>query len=382
MSAGVAERVREQIRGLPPDVNALLARHRFDLAQFLGLVRRWQAGGPEEAACRIACRIAPLPDEAIVPCAAEGSAEHRAADARGRELIGAGRVGALVLNGGMSTRFGGVVKGALEVLPGRTFLGLRLEQLACLPGTVPAFVMNSFATDHAVAEHLAGLRPEVPVHTFTQGIAVRLTPEGGVFRDPADPLATLYAPGHGDAPAAFRASGLWRGFREAGGEWLVVSNVDNVGATVDPAIVGQVAASGKRLAVELAERYAGDAGGLPAAVDGRPQIVEAFRLPEGFDDSPIRRFNTNTLIMHASLFEEDRPLTWFTVRKKVGDSPVVQFERLIGELTAFEETLFLAVPREGPRSRFLPVKTPADLERVRPAIAEVAASWPRRPALS
>jgi hypothetical protein len=41
-----------------------------------------------------------------------------------------------------------------------------------------AFVMNSFATEPTIADHLAAVRPRVPVHCFTQGISVRLTPQG------------------------------------------------------------------------------------------------------------------------------------------------------------------------------------------------------------
>jgi UTP--glucose-1-phosphate uridylyltransferase len=86
-------------------------------------------------------------------------------------------------------------------------------------------------------------------------------------------------------------------------------------------------------------------------------------------------------VIHVSVLQRDRPLTWFAVRKSVGGSPVIQFERLIGELSAFEPTLFLGVPRRGPRARFLPVKTPADLETMQPAIRAVVARWVRvRPA--
>jgi UTP--glucose-1-phosphate uridylyltransferase len=375
MAGVLVERVREEIGRLPAPLRRLLARHGFDLGEFLDLVRRWETGklGPE--ASRVSGRVEPLAEEGIALLHAPGSAEHERCREAGLALIRDGKVGALVLNGGMGTRFGGVVKGSVQVLPGRTFLGLKLEQLAALPGTVPAFVMNSFATEPTIADHLAELRPAIPVHCFTQGIAVRLTPQGDVFHDDDDPLAALYAPGHGDAAAALRMSRLLRRFRESGGEWLVLSNVDNLGATVDPAVLGQVALSGKRLAVELAERYAGDLGGLPAVVDGVPQILEHFRFPGGFDTEPIRRFNTNTLAIHAAVLEEDRPLTWFAVRKSVGGSPVIQFERLIGELSAFEPTLFLGVPRQGPRSRFLPVKVPDDLEALRPEIRALVAGW-------
>jgi len=375
MTAELIRRVRGEIDGLDPLVRSVLDRYGFDAGRFLELVRRWHDGDLRPESCRVGGDVTPFPDELVEVLREPGMPGWAEARDAGLDIIRAGRAGALVLNGGMATRFGGVVKSAVEVLPGRTFLGLKLRQLECLPAPVPAFLMNSFATDETTAEHLSALRPSVPVHLFAQGIAVRLAPDGHVFRDPANPPATLYAPGHGDTGPAFRAAGLLRRFRDSGGEWLVVSNVDNLGASVDPVVLGQVALSGKRLAVELAERWAGDMGGMAAVVDGTPQILEHFRFPEGFDHSPIRRFNTNTLVVHADVFECDRPLTWFAVEKSVGVAPVVQFERLIGELTAFEPTLFLGVPREGPRSRFVPVKSPADLEAARPAIEEIVGAW-------
>lgn len=368
-------RVRGELGGLDPLVRAVLDRYGFDADRFLELVRRWHDGRLRPESCRVAGHVTPFPDELVEVLPEPGTPRWAEARECGLELIRSGRSGALVLNGGMGTRFGGVVKGIVEALPGRSFLELKVRQLESLPAPVPAFLMNSFATDEATAEHLSAVRPRVPVHSFVQGVAVRLAPDGHVFRDPAHPSATLYAPGHGDTGPAFRAAGLLARFRESGGEWLVVSNVDNLGASVDPAVLGTVALSGRRLAVELAERRAGDLGGMAAVVDGTPQILEHFRFPEGFDHSPIRRFNTNTLVVHADVLGLDHPLTWFAVDKSVAGAPVVQFERLIGELTAFEPALFLGVPRDGARSRFLPVKTPADLAAARAAIEELVCAW-------
>jgi UTP--glucose-1-phosphate uridylyltransferase len=361
MSGNVRERVSERIRGLPAPVREIAARHRFDEAGFLERVERWARGGMDADGARVAGALAPCPDTLIERMPEPGTAEAVEAAAAGNGAIRAGKVGALVLNGGMATRFGGVVKGVVEALPGRSFLAIKLEQVAALPGRVPAFLMTSFATRAATERHLEAIRPADPVHLFDQSVSLRLAPDGDLLDVPGDPNAVLHAPGHGDTLAAFRESGMLDRFRRAGGEWLLVSNVDNVGARIDPVVVGRGIASGRR---------AGDTGGMPALLDGRPQIVEAFRMPPAFDDSPIRWFNTNTFLLHASLFDGDAPLTWFAVHKKVNGLPAIQFERLLGEITATVEPLFLGVPRQGPRSRFLPVKEPADLERLASAIAD------------
>ena len=46
----------------------------------------------------------------------------------GREALASGQVGVAVLNGGMATRFGGVVKGVVEAIGNRSFLELKLRQ--------------------------------------------------------------------------------------------------------------------------------------------------------------------------------------------------------------------------------------------------------------
>ena len=55
-----------------------------------------------------------------------------AAREAGVEALRAGRVAQVVLAGGMATRFGGVVKGAVEALDGRSFLSWKLGETARL----------------------------------------------------------------------------------------------------------------------------------------------------------------------------------------------------------------------------------------------------------
>ena len=52
-----------------------------------------------------------------------------------------------------------------------------------------------------------------------------------------------------------------------------MSNVDNLTATVDPAIVGAHIAANQPLTVEVAPKEPGDRGGAPAFVDGTLQIA-------------------------------------------------------------------------------------------------------------
>ena len=86
---------------------------------------------------------------------------------------------------------------------------------------------------------------------------------------------------------------------------------------------------------------------LFGAPDARWKIVEAFRFPADFDQDSIPVFNTNTLLFDAEAIDRDFDLTWFAVTKQVGGKPAIQFEHLVGELSAFLPSTFLRVEREG-----------------------------------
>jgi len=62
--------------------------------------------------------------------------------------------------------------------------------------------------------------------------------------------------------------------------------------------------------------------------------------------------------------------------KRVDGHAVVQFERLYHELSAHVSTVFLVVPRDGVRSRFVPVKQPGDLAAVQPLLRALLQTSP------
>jgi UTP--glucose-1-phosphate uridylyltransferase len=227
--------------------------------------------------------------------------------------------------------------------------------------------MTSFATDAEIRRMLKQLEcPAVPVRAFAQFVSLRLQPDGELFHD-GDSLSP-YAPGHGDLSFALRKSGVLGEFISRGGRLLYMSNVDNLAATLDPAIIGAHLASGRSVTAEVVSKDPGDAGGAPARVNGTVQIVESFRFPQDFDENRIPVFNVNSFVLDAAAIDRDFPLSWFVVRKKVGGREAIQFEHLVGELTAFLSTQCLHVDREGADGRFQPVKDPDELRRRAPGI--------------
>ena len=349
---------------IDPDTRALLDRFGFDEDRLHRHAAALAAGAPVANAVRGVVE-APTDDD-VVALPAPGTAAHAELHARGAAAIAAGQVGVVYLAGGMATRFGGVVKAVVPVLGAQTFLDLKLADAARIARahatTVPAWLLTSYAT-HGALEAVVAERapdPRVPLGCVPQFVSLRLTADGGLFRE-ADGTLSPYAPGHGDLSFALRRAGVLERFRAAGGRYLHMSNVDNLAATLDPAVIGAHLASGRGLTAEVVRKDPGDRGGAPARVDGQVQILEAFRFPPGFDQDAIAVFNTNTFVLDIDAIDRDFDLTFFHVAKQVDGTTVIQHERLVGELTAFVPTLFLEVPRTGVDGRFQPVKDPPEL---------------------
>jgi UTP--glucose-1-phosphate uridylyltransferase len=349
-----------------------LARYGFDEAS----LARFAARVGDTGSNAVKGTLTPPAADDVVTLPALGSAERRRLRDKGLELLRQKKVGVVILAGGMATRFGGVVKAVVPVLGERSFLQIKLDDLAALTRetgvAVPTYVMSSFATHERIQAHLVE-KGIAGVEVFPQLVSLRLTPDGGLFHN-ADGTLSPYATGHGDLTFALRATGVLQRFREAGGTTLYMSNVDNLGATLDPAMVALHHELGAAITAEVVRKEKGDKGGAPARLDGVPQIVEGFRFPKAFDQDSIPVFNTNTFVLDAASVDRDFDLPFYRVEKSVDGRTAIQFERLVGELTAFVPSKFVEVPRSGPDGRFLPAKDPEELARRLDDIAVVARS--------
>lgn len=357
------------IPDVPHEQAQLLKQYGFDAKAFLALKDDLTAGrfGPERN--QIQKTVTPPQGNDIAAWPQTGSEQAEACEKAGQSAITQGRVAVAILNGGMATRFGGRVKGVVEVTDGKSFLALKLQHVAQVAPHAPVFIMNSFATQKDTLAHLKqhdyfGLTPD-QVHLVTQSISMRLTPKGDVVRDAAGNVS-LYAPGHGDLLQAVAQDTAFKAFMRNKGRYVAVSNVDNLAATLSPRVIGAHMAGGRAITVEVAPRAPKDAGGAPVRVGGKLEVLEGFRFPPDFDMERLPVFNTNTFVFGTEAMVPPYPLTWFRADKKVDGKDVVQFERLVGEITSFVEATYLQVPREGPESRFLPVKAPPDLEGIVP----------------
>ncbi len=287
---------------------AFLSKYGYDPA----LQQRWQedvaAGRLAKANNVVAGELLAPPPGTLKKLPGAATKASKELERLGNEAIARGELGVVVLNGGMATRFGGVVKGVVPVLgKDRSFLGLVLEDVkkaeSRAGGKVPVFLMNSFATDAATKQHFVehdgfGFDPARLSH-FTQFVQLRMTKKGELFRL-ADGEASPYGPGHGDFAPALRQSGMLKRFLDGGGKYLFVRNVDNLGARIDPVILGHHIKSKQDATVELAPKWPEDVGGAPYLFEGKVQLVEQLRYPPEFRHEIVDVFNCNTFTFSAA----------------------------------------------------------------------------------
>ncbi|HEX5051390.1 MAG TPA: hypothetical protein VFZ65_06430, partial [Planctomycetota bacterium] len=116
------------MNGLTEQQLAFLQRYGFDAA----LQQRWQediaAGRLSKASNAVTDDLLAPPPGTLQKLPGSGTKAWRELERLGKAAIARGQLGVVVLNGGMATRFGGVVKGVVPVLgSNRSFLALAIE---------------------------------------------------------------------------------------------------------------------------------------------------------------------------------------------------------------------------------------------------------------
>ncbi len=174
-------------------------------------------------------------------------------------------------------------------------------------------------------------------------------------------------------------------------QYLMLHNIDTLGANLDAACLGAHIKSGADLSYEVISRKLDDRGGGLARIDGKVRLVEGLAMPREEDEFRLSYYNSLTtwisidrLLAMFGLSREDlgnakkidagvrrlgrRMPTYVTlkdVKKRWGKGqedvyPVSQFEKLWGDMTALADVncQFLVVPT----LRGQQLKDPAQLD--------------------
>ncbi len=208
----------------------------------------------------------------------------------GLDAIRAGRVGAVLLAGGMGTRLGSdKPKGMFDIgltKPVYIFERIMHNTLDVVKESgawVPFFIMtsdkNHTATTSFFAEHAYfGYNPSY-IFFFRQEMAPASDYNGKVYMEEKGKISTS-PNGNGGWFVSMERSGVGKKMRELGVEWLNVFAVDNVLQRIaDPCFVGAVIAENRASGSKVVRKAAPDEKvGVMCLEDGRPSIVEYYEL--------------------------------------------------------------------------------------------------------
>ena len=291
-----------------------------------------------------------------------------------------GRTAVIKLNGGLGTSMGlERAKSLIRVKQGLSFLDIIARQ-ALIQGT-PLILMNSFATRADTLEVLRGY-PELGRRQVAMDFVQHKVPKIdqrnlAPVSWPAAPQLEWAPPGHGDIYTALVTSGMLDTLLTSGYRYAFISNSDNLGAVLDPCLLGYFVNKGMPFLMEVANRTETDrkGGHLALAASGQLMLRESAQCPAqdlGFfqDIRRHRFFNTNNLwldlqALKHTLEARHQVLGLSLIRNsKTVDprdetsTPVYQLETAMGSaISCFDNAGAVRVPR----SRFAPVKTTNEL---------------------
>ncbi len=293
---------------------------------------------------------------------------------------------AIRLNGGLATTMGlRRPKSLVEARDGHTFLDIIVGQTLALRRRydvpLPLVLMDSEATRKETLKALekhSELGDELPPD-FMQSMIPKLEADSLEPIDwPQEPSLEWCPPGHGDVYGALRRSGTLEELLERGFRYAMISNSDNLGATIEPRIAAYMASEDVPFLMEVIEGTEAERKGGHIARrkdDGHLVLREIAQTPdedqESFRDyKRWRYYNTNNLwvdlrALADTLERRDGVLELPLITNKKTVDPrdsstpaVLQLESAMGAaIGTFDGAQLMLVPR----TRFVPVKTTDDL---------------------
>ena len=289
------------------------------------------------------------------------------------------------LNGGLGTTMGlESPKGMLPVKDDFSFLDISIKQVTVLNNRfnikIPFILMNSFNTAVETGKILKKY-PEIKTplpSTFIQNKYPKIFQQS--LQPASWPKRSAYEwnpPGHGDIYLSLFTSGILKQLLDADIYYAFISNIDNLGATMDCSLLGYFASHNIPFMMEAIARTPMDKKGGHLAIrknDNRLILREMAQTPEQeiplFQD--ITRhcyFNSNNLWINLKNLGEvlDRNRRLYLplivnrknlIPKNKNTPPVFQLETAMGSaISLFPGSEAVMVPGK----RFIPVKKCADL---------------------
>ncbi len=298
------------------------------------------------------------------------------------------------LNGGLGTSMGlDRAKSLIQVRDRLSFLDIIAKH--AIHSDVPLLLMNSVNTRDDSIEALkhysslakAGLALDFLQHKVPKVTQSDLSPAS----HSTDPQLEWCPPGHGDIYIALQTSGILESLLNSNYRYALISNSDNLGATLDTSLLGYMIDEKIPFLMEVTDRSEADkkGGHLAKRADGQFVLRESAQCPQedklSFEDIHKHRFfNTNNLwidlqALKINLYENNNIVDLPLIRNSKTLDPrdsqsaaVYQLETAMGAaIQIFSDARAICVSRR----RFAPVKTTNDLLLLRSDVYELQENY-------
>lgn len=298
------------------------------------------------------------------------------------------------LNGGLGTSMGlDRAKSLINVKQNYSFLDIIVQH--AIHSQVHLLLMNSFNTREDTRNVLRNY-PALKTTKLALDFLQHKVPK--IKQDDLTPAVSTdnrqlewCPPGHGDIYLALLTSGMLDSLLNASYCYALISNSDNLGATLDTRLLGFMVENEIPFLMEVTDRTEADkkGGHLTRLPDGQFVLRESAQCMDedrkAFEDIHHHRyFNTNNLWIDLQSLQDtlenrnnilDLPLIRNSKTVDPGDTgsdPVFQLETAMGSaISIFDGAQAIRVPR----SRFAPVKTTNDLLLIRSDVFELSENY-------
>jgi UTP--glucose-1-phosphate uridylyltransferase len=275
--------------------------------------------------------------------------------------------------GGISTSMGGCSKAILEAKENKTFLEIKLNHIRYIQKKynckIPFILMTNKETDLSITEFLSkeNRLKDINLIKIIQPITIRFKEKDNEIK-----IAKLknnnisYAPG-GHYDSFILLNEIKHKLKKLGIKTIYVTNIDNLGATIKPLLLGIHLKEESYFTPEIAKKEIDDKGGTFAKISGKLRLLEGPMVPddykEKFNNINLNKyFNTNLIYLNVDLlyhFDQiNKEIPTFINKKIIDNKEMFGFEAAIGLIFGIKKSKLILVDRQ---KRFLPIKFLSDL---------------------
>jgi len=183
----------------------------------------------------------------------------------------------------------------------------------------------------------------------------QLTPDNRIISD--NEKVSLHSCGIGELLSRINNEPTHREFVEKGGKHIFVVDVNNVFASLDPAIVGHHIESKKKVSCEVVRRKSLEEGSVVVDAFEGIRLVDMRRIFET-SESDHAWLCTNSYVFDIDIDVEKISIEWCRTQIKRNDGVAICYQKFFDDITKTYDSNIIGVDRG---ERFLQVNSTADV---------------------